>query len=131
MKIVRDWPPNIARLRQKFPFITDQVIFAYGDIIFAPKAILTPSLIAHEEVHSSQQGDNVAQWWDNYIDSVEFRLEQEVAAHRAEYRRAIKTKRGKHKTQQILTEIAGKLSAPLYGSLLSLPEAITLIRGYS
>lgn len=130
MKIVRGYPPNYSEIRAAFKeAIRPGVIFAYGDTIFNPiGATLSPSLIAHEEVHSGQQGDDPEGWWRRYIAESVFRFEQELAAHRAEYRVAIRDG-SRHVRRSTLKLIASRLASPLYGCCVSIGDAKLLIAG--
>ncbi len=57
-EIVNDWPTNIAAIRAVLP-VTRGNIFAYGGKIYSPGSkTLAPELIAHEQVHFRQQGDD-------------------------------------------------------------------------
>ena len=79
------FPPNVNQIEERFSVGTG-TIFTYAPSVYVPSGRpLTGSLIAHERVHIGQQGDDPAAWWDRYLDDVEFRLEQEVEAHRAEW----------------------------------------------
>jgi len=52
-----------------------------------------------------------------------FRLEEEILAHRAEYRKYVDRHANRLKRERALDMIAGKLASPLYGSLISLADA--------
>lgn len=127
MNIEKTFPPNIALIREKFT-LSGREIFTYGNVIHNPGGgVLGPELIAHESVHSRQQKGGIEKWWDQYLVNAEFRLNQEVEAHREEYRvfRSIIKDRGK--VNQFLQHIAFRLASPMYGSIVSTGEARRLI----
>lgn len=136
MKVIRAYPPNFSQIAAAFPVKgVPGIIYAYGDRIYAPgsKGDLPSWILAHEEVHGRQQkyickdiGCIAQYWWFRYITEPQFRLEQEIPAHRAEwdsYRNA-----SHHVTDEIgmryLDRIAARLSSPLYGNLISKERAI-------
>lgn len=126
MNVVRGYPPNIEEIRARLaPRPTS--IFAYGSTIYSPSGNDLPDdLLAHEEVHALQQraAGGPAAWWARYLDDPAFRLEQEVAAYRAQLRASAGPR---HERKQLLTRIARDLASPMYGNLVTLPEARALI----
>lgn len=128
MEIVNDYPPIYDEIDAAFSVRNLRgVIFCFGDIIYNPGGgTVTPSLIAHEEVHRDRQGSDVLGWWRRYIDEAEFRLSEEIPAHQAEYwhvaegaNRAVR--------RRALKIVAKKLAAPLYGKIITLDEAKKII----
>ena len=114
MEIVQAWPPNIDAIRETFP-LTGHEIFAYGNRIYSPGADTLPlSLIAHEEVHQAQQGNDVESWWDRYLTDTAFRLQMEVEAHRVECRVACSQTKDREYQWRIRMLIARKLASPIY-----------------
>jgi hypothetical protein len=65
-------------------------------------------------------------WWDRYIASPLFRLEQEVPAYRAELD-ALVAKFGEQSRSKMTVIVAKKLTVPLYGSIVSLDRAVELL----
>jgi len=125
VKIVHDRPPNYDKINAVL-HPPRNAIFCYGDIIYFPAGgELPPELIAHEEVHSRRQGDAVEEWWDKYLASPEFRLAEEIPAHRAEYLEYIKTRPGlpRSRRRYVLKMIAKRLSGGLYGKVITLDKA--------
>jgi hypothetical protein len=122
MMVLHLFPPNYAAINRAFKVRGKPVIFCYGDTIYNPGRIkVPPRLHAHEEVHSRHQamfGDPEV-WWQRYIADPEFRLFEEIPAHRAEYRVA----------PELLEEIATRLCSPLYGSLVDFEKARALVDG--
>ncbi len=83
--IFMEFPPNIDAIRAVLP-LTGREIFAYGGIIYNPSGCrIGPELVAHEQVHFRQQGTRPKRWWKKFLAHTEFRMEQELEAHRAEY----------------------------------------------
>jgi len=127
MRIAIDFPPNIDAIKAVFPIRGRGVIFCYGDTIFNPDSVVVPPrLVAHETVHSMSQGGDPAGWWEKYLTDEEFRLAEEILAHRAEYRCALHDA-NRNQRRQALKLIATRLSGPLYGRMLSLDEAKRVI----
>lgn len=125
MKIIRAFPPNYVELRSRFKLRPDQkVVFAWGDKIYNPWGLRVPLHIEkHEEVHGQRQGDMVKEWWRRYIDEPEFRLFEELLAHRVEFATLASIIKNPTAIERALHETAEKLASPLYGSLISVEEA--------
>lgn len=122
MRIKYDYPPNIKKIDAAFHVVGKAVLYAYGDIIYAPLGgDVPPWLVAHEAKHSDQQAEfgSVEGWWDRYIEDSDFRFQQELEAHAVEYlvRKSLapnrQTRRG------ALKVIARKLSSTIYGNMVS------------
>lgn len=141
MKVIRAYPPNFSQIAAAFPVKgVPGIIYAYGDRIYAPgsKGDLSSWILAHEEVHGRQQNPKgpyhadmcgnceVRKWWTNYIVSPQFRLEQEIPAHRAEWEAytAMPWAKGGQAAGHYLINIAERLSGSLYGNLISKERAI-------
>lgn len=123
-EIVNAWPPNIHAIRAVLPVTRDN-IFAYGGKIYSPGSWrLDPALIAHEQVHFLQQAEiGVEAWWEMFLGSKKFRLEQEIPAHRAEWQYFLTQGPGRKHRRVRLKQMAKRLSAPMYGRLLSTAAA--------
>lgn len=127
MKPIRAYPPNWTRIAAVFPVKGKQgIIYAYGDRLYNPSGVaLTPWIIAHELVHGTRQGKDAAVWWDRYLTDKDFRLEEELLAHIAEYKEYLK--HHDDAKYNYLDTIARRLSSPLYGSMLTLGQAFDKI----
>lgn len=135
MKIVKAFPPNYRAINDAFNIRGQDVMFAYGGAIFNPRGgEVSLALQAHEAVHGARQGGDPAGWWERYIAEPQFRLDEEILAHQAEYRwharqpgaeRPVKGFRS-YSTFH-LNEIARRLSGPLYGGLISFAEAKVVV----
>lgn len=128
MRIVKDFPPNIDKIRELFP-LTGKEIFAWGDIIYSPSTeSLPPWLLAHENVHKRQQDGDPEKWWARYLADPYWRFEQELEAHRAEYRSFCALEPNRNRKRVFLKGIARRLSAPMYGRVASFEKAKRLIK---
>lgn len=130
MRVVNELPPNYADIIAAFPGIRGrQPIFAWGDVIYNPHRIqIPPHLVDHERVHSERQGVSPGLWWQRYIADPRFRLMEELLAHAAEYRAVIGSPNSNRKARRgALKAIAQRLASPLYGSLISVADAMIAI----
>lgn len=125
--IVKDYPPNFGVILQVFPNSKKPgVIFTYGDKVYNPSNVsMSPALLAHEAVHVRQQsrdGETPEAWWLLYLNSPEFRYEQELEAHRVELAVYKKTN-NRHFSRKYAKDIAVRLAGPLYGNGIKTKEA--------
>ena len=127
MKITKGYPPNFDIIRSAFPkSISPNVIFTYGGTIYSPNSKKIPEhLIQHELVHSRRQGDDPDSWWKSYIEDIDFRFQEELKAHEAEYESCLKYGRNVRKRQ--LKIAAMHLSGSLYGNMVTKKKAEELI----
>lgn len=130
MRILRAYPPNWPEIRAALKeAIRPGAIFCYGDTIYNPiGAKLSDALIAHEEVHSRQQGEDPAGWWRRYIEEPQFRFEQELEAHRAEYQVATRDT-SRQVRRSVLKALSARLASPFYGRCVTRELAAVLIYG--
>lgn len=122
-------PPNFEAIAAVFPGAHNRgVIFAYAPYIYAPDHItLPPHIVAHEEVHIARQlKQGVENWWFHYLSSADFRWEEELLAHRAEWRRII-IGASRQVRRSSLKEVAKKLASPLYGKMVPHKQAMEAI----
>lgn len=128
VKIVKDFPPNIAKITRVFPRLPETVCFTYGDTIYFPNGeTLSDDLVEHESVHIDQQKELGAErWWDKYLDDKEFRLAQEVEAYAKQYICVKKTRKEKI-AKRYLEMFAHHLST-IYGLDITESQAYTIIR---
>lgn len=122
---LKGWPPNIEELRRAFPKIRKGVIFTYGTTVYYTGAPLNDALKEHESVHVIQQmtypgdgGPYITEpgpggWWDRYINDRNFRYEQELEAHAAEYRWYMENG-GRQQRRAAFRGIVKRLSGSLY-----------------
>lgn len=134
MREIRSQPPMIDLIDAKFHTRDKNVIFAWGDVIYNPRSVrLTVPLIVHERVHGDRQKKiGIREWWQKYLDSPEFRLEEEVLAHRAEMAAHLRIL-GDNRTnrRKVLAVMAMRLRMPLYQYELSVSESKSRLTGDS
>src|SRR3990167_738913 len=129
MIIRHEFPPNFGAILKVFPKAKGKaVIFTYGDTLYVPYPIpLSQAILAHEQVHALQQEHvRPSIWWEYYLKNPRFRLQEELAAHRAEYLAYALFNRKIRQAQ--LNIIAAKLASPLYNSMITKNEAKRLLR---
>lgn len=116
MKIIFANPPLFDLIAAKFKVKDQQVIFAWGDTIYNPKRIpIGPELLAHEVIHGKRQARDIEGWWHRYLEDPEFRLQEELLAHRAEFWRVLRGRSTDRKFRdECLTVAAKRLINPLY-----------------
>jgi hypothetical protein len=112
--IIVDRPPNFEQIRAAFPNAEKPgVMFAYDNIYNPSGNVIPPALIAHEEVHILRQAGVGAQcWWDKYINDPEFRYNEELLAHVAEFQ--MQRTRDRNFVARLMVHTALRLIAPLY-----------------
>jgi len=131
MKISFDNPPhNIRELCEGAFDLSGAVpVFTFKDTIHNPhQAVISDHLVAHEAVHTKQQGEEPVKWWWNYLQDPEFRFAQELEAYRAQYAFAKGQIKDKNRLNKFLWSLAGDLSGSLYGGLSTHTEALRKIK---
>lgn len=103
------------------------VIFAYHNAIYQPVShywqqvpTISEALIAHENVHLARQGkteEGTQLWWHQYLTDVDFRYNEELLSHRAEYQHMILNAVNRNQRRGALHIVAKKLASPLYGRM--------------
>lgn len=128
MKIIKDFPPNIAEIRKVFNLKDPYIIFAYGDVIYAPAGQkIEDHFIKHEQVHQKQQGEDIEGWWNKYLKDTRFRLSQEIEAYQVQYQYLNKIA-SRPVRRNWLKVLAKDLSGEMYGNIISFQEAKQLIQ---
>lgn len=124
IKVSNNYPPNIEAIRQTFGAAAiRQAIFTYGTTVYIPTRVpMAAHLVAHEETHVLQQGNDPAAWWDRYLVDPEFRLQQELEAYRNQYEFIVQHHDRKFR-RAALQKIAKDLASAMYGHLLTPDEA--------
>jgi len=127
--VIRDYPPIYDEILAAFPNITDDVVFSWGNKIYAPgfASEIPPEIHWHEGVHGYRQGNDIVGWWHRYIDDVEFRLAEEIPAHQKEFQ-YIYEHENRAMRRRMLNMIASKLSSPLYGKMITPTQAKKIIK---
>lgn len=143
--VVIDNPPNIEKILAVFPTAKQPgVLFSWGDKIYNPSGYPIPiPLLDHEAVHGYRQGGGDGSgavlggddftgtgctttpelWWKAYLESPEFRLEEELVAHQAEYQSYCKFIKDREQRNRFLHRTALRLSGPLYNRMISYMDA--------
>lgn len=128
-------PPMYDEIVALFPTATERgVLFCWSDTIFIPKPDsqgVSPQLMVHEDTHRIQQGDDPAGWWQKYLVSPQFRLEQEIEAHKAEYAFVCEQPGATRFTRRMARNgIAKRLSSSLYCHMISFDRASKLLSAH-
>lgn len=129
--IVLDHPPIYDELAAVFR-IWDRrdVVFSWGDRIYNPYDVyIPPAILAHEAIHGHRQGSreqDIRDWWARYMDGHQFRLAEELHAHRAEYVYLMRNA-PRNERRRALKLVSGKLASPLYGRMLRPSDARRMI----
>lgn len=127
MKIVKDFPPNIEKIRATFK-LHQGIVFTYGDTLYNPDGgFIDRALEIHEETHTKQQGDNPEAWWDRYFIDKDFRLSQEIEAYKNQYKKMKSNIKDPNKLAYRLNIIAKDLSSEMYGNIITYEEAKSLL----
>lgn len=126
-------PPNYEEVKKAFGLsdatVMRGIVFAYFPHIYKPNGKpLTDHVYVHEKVHLKQQERyGVEDWWYDYLLHDGFRLEQEIEAYHAQYVFMERQFKNRERLSTELHRIASNLSGPMYGNLVSLPEAKLII----
>jgi hypothetical protein len=124
MKIVVGLPPNFDEIDRVFKVRGREVFYCYGPVIYNPTGVtIAPTLIVHEKVHCERQGSDPEDWWRRYLADSRFRFDEELPAHRAEYRAVCQETTHKGARAHALWKIAARLSGPLYGGIIKYSDA--------
>lgn len=128
MKIIIDYPPNIEDIRKVFP-LTGREIFTWGNTIYnSSDEHISNQLAAHEYVHCIQQGNDKEGWWKRYLIDTKFRFNQELEAHKAEYKEFCRPRPSRLRKRVCLKLMARRLSSPMYGRVVTFEKAKKLIK---
>lgn len=118
-----------AKCEKQFDLRGMKPVFTYGDTIYNPfNGAVDPLLEAHEVVHTIQQGEHPADWWDRFLSSKSFRFDQELAAYRVQYRVARETIKDRNQLALFLLALSRDLAGPIYGNMCSAQDARILIK---
>lgn len=130
MKILKEYPPNIVKIRKAFP-INVNTVFTYGDTIYAPliEFQIPTDLLVHEQTHAVQQGADPEGWWDRYISDVKFRFNQEMVAYKNQYQYYCSMVPDRNRRHKFAVTLAHDFASPLYGGIVDFFAAINLIKG--
>lgn len=116
--IYKQYPPNHLEICKAIPAARRPgVVFSYGDKIYVPSGEeLSHALKVHEAVHCIRQKElGVEFWWGKYLTDMRFRYNEELVAHRAEYRALVSAGANRNLKRMALKLVAQRLASPLYG----------------
>ena len=134
MRVLNERPPEwiMDGCMSQFRVDVNHTLWTYGDTIFNPGAFhISDSLLAHEALHSVQQREYEGgkdAWWKRYLTDAEFRFQQELQAHGIEYAALKKDVKDRNQQARALTQIAQRLSGPLYQIAMPYSECMKAIR---
>lgn len=127
MKIVKEFPPNIDLIRNRFT-LHKGIVFTFGDTIYNPDdGLIDAPLLFHETTHSVQQGDNPTKWWARYLIDDDFRFVQELEAYQNQYKKYCELNKDRNARARFLNRIATDLSSSMYGSFCKKSDALRCI----
>lgn len=127
-RVVFERPPIFNEARALFGQRVERAIFSWGDVIYNPARVaIPPYLLVHEAVHSQrQQSCDIHEWWHKYLHDAQFRLAEEIPAHREEYRWLMNS--GNRADRRMgAKSVAARLSGSLYGRMISTAHAKVLL----
>lgn len=117
MKVLIAQPPNLAEIDAVFPNRGAGVIYAFGQTIYNPGDVTIPNfLFAHEGAHGRRQMSvfGIDLWWRRYLDDADFRYDEEVIGHAAEYLSLTNGENDRNRKARLMISTAGRLLAPFY-----------------
>ena len=133
MKVIYEYPPNIEEIDAKFNVKGKPIIYTWGDIIYCPiYTVISPELYVHEGIHSKRQTSdlkNIEAWWARYLVDDEFRLNEELLAHKAEYRKFCDGNKDRNARNLYLNSVSSRLSSSMYGNMMTQSQARKIING--
>lgn len=143
MEVVTALPPNFDDIDKVFHIREEKgILFCYGGKIYNPSGEhVQPQILEHEKIHSERQLCNYWKakdgrewtdwspffWWQRYLEEPDFRLSEELFAHRREYEVFCKLMKNREQRRAYLAAIADRLSGPLYNNMIKPEEARKLI----
>jgi hypothetical protein len=131
MNIIYEMPPQelIDRIVGAGMRPSPTTLYTYGKNLYVPSGHpVTPDLMAHEETHMRQQGTDPAGWWNLYLNSMTFRLQQETEAYANQYAHLCKIYKDRNHRSRILMDLARILSGPIYGEMIITGDAYSMIK---
>lgn len=125
MSIVVGLPPVYDEIVLHGITPPDTAVYTYGDTIYNPSGHELPEdLIRHERKHSLQHAAiGAREWWNSWLTSPTFRVEQELAAYQVQYRYFRGIRKDRNEQARFAFFLAQQLSGPMYGRSISFHEA--------
>ena len=92
----------------------------YGTEIWCESPI-PEEILEHEKVHVWQQTIRMSkeEWWDKWLNDLEFRYEQELEGYRTQVAVVKERTKDRNRVFSYKVAIAKVLSGPMYGSIMS------------
>ena len=129
MKIKTEYPPIYEKILEAGMKPNKTVLITYGDTIYNPSGEhISDDLMVHEETHGDQQGSSPEVWWNEYFKTPKFRIDQEAEAYANQFLYFRYTTHDRNVRARFLVLLASFLSSAMYGSVITIPEATTLIK---
>ena len=123
--------PNLQIRKDTFGVSEQDTIISYGDAVYCPADGMSSDLLVHELKHCERQGwteNSARRWWERYMESKDFRLEEERIAYQAQYNFCKTVYSDRNKLNAIRIALAKELASPRYGNLVTQSEALELIQ---
>ena len=115
--------PLLKEYKKKFK-VDDKTVFAYNKDIYSNYE-LSIDLQAHELIHLARQEEmGVGVWVKTYLDIPQFRLQEEVLA----YKHQLEYYPDRNDKNRMRIQFAKTLSSNLYGEIVTLEEALKLLK---
>ena len=131
-EVVVAYPPNIEKINDVLGVKSNKnAIYAYEDKIYSPFGDdVSYDLHVHERVHFRQHRDFGGSdlWWDRYLEDIEFRLDQELEAYRAQLA-WVNENMNRQVRRDTFDHVCKSLSSKMYGNLLTKKQAGNLLKG--
>lgn len=123
-----EFPPNHQDIAKVF---THQkgTIYCFGEDVYNPDDVLIDEpQLAHEAVHTKQQGKDPIMWWKRYLVDGDFRFVQELEAFQKQYQVYCKKVKDRNYRIDFLFKLATSLSSQTYHHVCSHDEAMKAIK---
>lgn len=123
-------PPKgiYEKCQEKWGVDFETTVFTYGNTIHSKQPV-SDDLLAHELTHVKQQTETDKDvWWHKYFEDPAFRFQQELEAYRNQYKWILAHVRDRNAQARGLLHCAKSLSGSMYGNMLTLSEALKLIK---
>ena len=131
VKISHTIPPIYEELHNRFGVEWENgIIIAWDNKIHCSEDFpLAPQKIIHESKHLERQNEigNDA-WWRLYLESEQFRRNEEMIAYLAEANFIKKNIKNREISFFAIRDIAKSFSSDVYGNIISLEDALKILR---
>lgn len=128
MQVKKALPPNYEAIKLAGFGGDEHAIYTYGDTCYTlTEREIPEDILAHEEQHSKQQGNNPDAYIHQWLTDKDFRRESEVEAYAVQLN-FLKKQQGAKIAYALLPEMAKNLASASYKLGLTYHQAETLIR---